>query len=189
MSDKIHQLQQQFPDISQSMLGDILTTYQQDTKKAAEVLRSIDEDTKREQQKKINELKELFPGLPERAISQCLEEAKGDVDAAIVVCFNKVEEVKQVCLAVNVTPQPPSGAVAVVCKSFASLYSVYLHRSARWSDLLFLAREKRTNRETQKEEGRGRTKETRRRSQKEVGTVDRHLPHNSKGKNSGTGMC
>jgi len=94
-NNKVQSLQKEFPDMTQSMLGDILTTYNNDSKKAAEALRNIENENKKEEQKKKNELKELFPTLPEKVIVDALKVANWNVEEAIVPLFNKAEELKQ----------------------------------------------------------------------------------------------
>jgi len=92
---EIKKLQTEFPDLSQSVLGDVLTTYKNDKEKAASALRGIGEDMKRENEKKIKELQDLFPNLSREIIAQTLESTKGDVESTIAPLFNKSEEITQ----------------------------------------------------------------------------------------------
>jgi len=91
----IQKLQSEFPDLSQSVLGDVLNTYKNDKDRAANALRGISDELKQENNKKIQELKEMFPSLPLEVISTELEACKGDVDATIAPLFSRAQEQQQ----------------------------------------------------------------------------------------------
>jgi glycerol-3-phosphate cytidylyltransferase-like family protein len=88
-------LQEEFPDMSQSIIGDILNTCKGDRAAAAAALGGIDKETKIENDKKIKELRELFPFASEQDCKEVLASTNWDVEAAIVPLFNRGEELKQ----------------------------------------------------------------------------------------------
>lgn len=88
----IDSLQKEFPDLSQSMLGDVLSTCQNDKKQATKALRQINEDIKREHDGKIREAQESFPNLPREIIEATLREAQWNIENALVPLLEKVEE-------------------------------------------------------------------------------------------------
>ncbi len=81
--------------MTQSVLNDVLTTYKDPTK-ARDALRGINDEHQKENQRKIDELKQVFPDLPEQIIRAALESNDWNVDSAIVPLFNKSEEQRQV---------------------------------------------------------------------------------------------
>jgi len=88
-------LQEEFPDMSQSIIGDVLNVYKGDRKAAAAALGGMDKETKMENEKKVKELRELFPFATEQDCKDILASVNWDVEAAIVPLFNRGEEVKQ----------------------------------------------------------------------------------------------
>lgn len=88
-------LQKEFPDLTQSVLGDVLSTYQNDKEQAAVALRGISEELKKENDKKIAELKEMFPTLSNQIIGEELDKCKGNVDNAIAPLFSKTQEMQK----------------------------------------------------------------------------------------------
>lgn len=88
-------LQKEFPDLTQSVLGDVLSTYQNDKEQAAVALRGISEELKKENDKKIAELKEMFPTLSNQIIGEELDKCKGNVDNAIAPLFSKTQELQK----------------------------------------------------------------------------------------------
>jgi DNA-binding protein Fis len=93
--DSLKSLQEDFPDMSQSVLGDILGTYKGDKQAAAAALGGIDQETRRQQESKIKELREAFPFASEKDCKDVLASVNWDVEAAIAPMFNKGEEIKQ----------------------------------------------------------------------------------------------
>jgi len=88
----IQNLQSEFPDLSQSTLGDVLNTYQNDKLQATEALRQISDQLKKENEQKVQELHEMFPSLSLDVIVHELQGCQGSVDAAIAPLFGKVQE-------------------------------------------------------------------------------------------------
>jgi len=82
-------LQEEFPDVSQSTLGDILNAYKNDASKVKATLKGEEE---REQKKKISELKQMFSTLPEDVIVRALKTAQWEVDDAIIPLLHEKEE-------------------------------------------------------------------------------------------------
>jgi len=85
-------LQQEFPDMSQSVLGDILSTYSNDSRKAIQALRGLNEQESAENEKRIKELEDMFKNLSREFIVDSLKQANWNVDAAILPLFNKSDE-------------------------------------------------------------------------------------------------
>jgi len=87
----LQSLQEEFPDMTQSVLGDILKSYSNDKKKAAQALRGIDEDVQMEKEKKIKELQSIFPKFQREDIISQLESTNWDVECAIPPLIIKME--------------------------------------------------------------------------------------------------
>lgn len=96
MADKdVSNLQRDFPDLTQSMLSDVLKTYGNDARKAKQALTGFDEDVKREQDKKVRDLHSSFPLLPEELVRATLEGNNWDSEASVVPLIYKSEEYQQ----------------------------------------------------------------------------------------------
>jgi len=91
----IDTLRRDFPDMTQSIIGDVLGVYKGNMQAAARALGGIDDESKKENDKKIKELKELFPFAREKDCEEVLISTNWDVEAAIVPMFNKGDEIKQ----------------------------------------------------------------------------------------------
>jgi len=91
----IKSLKEDFPDMSQSVIGDVLGVYKGDKSAAAVALGGIDGETKRENEKKIKELRDLFPFATDQMCKEILTSTNWDVEAAIVPLFTKGEELKK----------------------------------------------------------------------------------------------
>jgi len=57
MASNIQNLQNQFPEMTQSVLGDVLKTCNNDSDKAAKALRGIEQETKLQNEKKSKNCK------------------------------------------------------------------------------------------------------------------------------------
>jgi len=95
MSQDVQRLQEEFPDLSESVIDGALHACDQNASKTASVLRVIKEQENTEKQQRISELKDLFPEIPENEIIEELNVARGNVDTAIVPLFNRSEALKQ----------------------------------------------------------------------------------------------
>jgi len=91
----LEQLHSEFPDMSKSTLNDVLVEYKNDRVAATRALKGISEELKRENEQKVQELKEMFPTLSVQIIEAELEACNGNVDAAIAPLFTKVEELSK----------------------------------------------------------------------------------------------
>jgi len=91
----LRSLQQEFPDMTQSVLGDVLQVYQGNKQAASAALVGIKNETQRENDKKLMELRELFPLASEKLCKEILVSTNWDVELAILPMFNKIEEAKQ----------------------------------------------------------------------------------------------
>jgi len=85
-------LQEQFPDMTQSVLGDVLNNYSNNTERASAALKEISEEQRREKTKKVHDLKITFPNLPEELIAKVLEDSKWNEEDALVPLFHLSEE-------------------------------------------------------------------------------------------------
>jgi hypothetical protein len=90
----IKSLKDNFPDMTQSVIGDVLGIYKGDAKAAAAALGGIDTETKKENDKKIKELQGLFPSASEQMCKEVLNSTNWDVEAAIAPLFTKCDEQK-----------------------------------------------------------------------------------------------
>jgi len=91
----IQNLHEKFPDLTQSVLGDVLTTYQNNKELAIEALEGISEELKRETAEKLKEMTEMFPEIGVDVIQRELEKAGGNVDLAIMPLFTYNEELQK----------------------------------------------------------------------------------------------
>eukprot|EP01118_Nematostelium_gracile_P013362 TRINITY_DN502_c0_g1_i1.p1 TRINITY_DN502_c0_g1~~TRINITY_DN502_c0_g1_i1.p1 ORF type:complete len:669 (-),score=243.04 TRINITY_DN502_c0_g1_i1:82-2088(-) len=94
MADKgsIQGLQRDFPDMSQSTIGDILREYKGDKAAAAAALGGINQTTKQENDKKIEELRSAFPDASVQDCREVLQSVDWNVDAAIEPLFNLMKD-------------------------------------------------------------------------------------------------
>lgn len=93
MSKKeIESVQKEFPDLSESTIGDVFRTNKNDKRAAVNALRGIEEQDKKDKERKIGELQEMFPAIPRQGIQAILEENNWDIESAIVPLFNFMEQ-------------------------------------------------------------------------------------------------
>jgi len=94
---QISNIQQQFPelDLTQSVFGDVLTTYSNDRQRALEALREMKEELEHEKEQKIRELQDQFSTVTRDAIIEVLESCKWDIDEAIVPLFTRAQDINQ----------------------------------------------------------------------------------------------
>jgi len=92
-------LREEFPDLAQSTINAVLGAANDNIDEAANMLREIAEEGKRDAQKhnerKISELQTQFTTVPREVIVRVLEQNKYDVDACIVPLFNILAEVQK----------------------------------------------------------------------------------------------
>jgi len=88
-------LASEFPDMTQSVIGDVLSTYSNNIENATAALTLIRESQKEDEQRKIDELKLMFMSLPEEVIRKALKESSWSVESAIVPLFSYTEEQKR----------------------------------------------------------------------------------------------
>jgi len=93
---QIEELQEEFPDMTMSMLGDVLKNYGNNAQRASQALKGFTDTQQADKERKIKELEEMFKDkLPRDFIIRTLESADYDVDSAILPLFNKCEEIVQ----------------------------------------------------------------------------------------------
>jgi len=92
-------LREEFPDLAQSTINAVLGAANDNIDEAAQMLREIAEEGKRDTQKhnerKISELQTQFTTVPRDVIIRVLEQNKYDEDACIVPLFNILAEVQK----------------------------------------------------------------------------------------------
>jgi len=81
-------------DLSASITADLLRLCQGDHEKANEYVAGIEEEKKKEQQRKIDELAANFGDIDREVLRRILAENDWDFDKAIVPCFTFQEEQK-----------------------------------------------------------------------------------------------
>lgn len=87
-------LQKDFPDLSQSVIGEVLKNVSNNQVEATKILQTLSDPKAEERELKINELQQQFP-LSKQEIIQALESVNWDYDEVIVPLFNKFEETQR----------------------------------------------------------------------------------------------
>merc|ERR1711988_987147 len=96
MSDKQRQLERAFPDMAQSMIGDILKQVEGNADVAQNLLSDLHKQAEDQKQKefddKVNELEQNFGSLGRNKIIEVLTENNWDVDSCIAPLFNLLQQ-------------------------------------------------------------------------------------------------
>jgi len=88
------QLKEEFPDITQSTINDIISATNNVTE-AKQMLRNFVEEPKRDQENQIKELQKQFYAVPKEVIIQILEKFKYNFEEVIVPLFNEQAEIQK----------------------------------------------------------------------------------------------
>eukprot|EP01117_Protostelium_nocturnum_P020923 TRINITY_DN974_c0_g1_i1.p1 TRINITY_DN974_c0_g1~~TRINITY_DN974_c0_g1_i1.p1 ORF type:complete len:682 (-),score=268.06 TRINITY_DN974_c0_g1_i1:225-2270(-) len=85
-------LQQQFPDLSQSTVHDVLEGCNNDANAARKTLSDMNDQEKREQEAKIREVSGMFDKLKIKDVKKVLEANKWNIETSLVDLFNLSEK-------------------------------------------------------------------------------------------------
>lgn len=89
-----HNLKQEFPDLNESVIGQVLTSCKNDERQAKAILEDMGESKEKERHL-VKELKTSFPNLSEKIIYDVLKQCDWNVEEAIVPLVHKSEELER----------------------------------------------------------------------------------------------